>query len=196
MLNETNLPPPSVDLQTLRAAIDERTSIITTYSEEIEGLELKQEEIKDQIQALDIQRLQVEAELEKLKFIHFGIRHLPPEILGTIFYFCVENEWGNVVPLSSVAPLLLCRVCSLWRKVALGTPRLWARLEIEVKPDILPDEYRNMLSFLLKNGAALPRELQITADYIKAPDSSLAVLSAIHPALYLVQKLLIYGDGF
>ncbi len=33
----------------------------------------------------------------------------------------------------SEAPLLLCRVCSLWRELALATPALWTTVGIEIR---------------------------------------------------------------
>ena len=69
-----------------------------------------------------------------------GIRHenpsiaqdpdrMPPEILAEIFLSClphkpIDHEQPNV----NISPMNLCRICSYWRNVALGTPGLWNSL--------------------------------------------------------------------
>ena len=57
------------------------------------------------------------------------IRRLPPEILSEIFVMCLPPE-TYIAPKTGVAPLLLAGVCRRWRKVALGTPRLWCSLSV------------------------------------------------------------------
>ncbi|KII88530.1 hypothetical protein PLICRDRAFT_110279, partial [Plicaturopsis crispa FD-325 SS-3] len=50
------------------------------------------------------------------------IRRCPPEILSEIFFCASPPSFG---PFSEKAPVMLGRVCALWRKVSLATPRLW-----------------------------------------------------------------------
>ncbi|KAH0835908.1 hypothetical protein J3R83DRAFT_9804 [Lanmaoa asiatica] len=57
------------------------------------------------------------------------IRRLPPEILGEIFVRCLPPG-THTEPNTRTAPLLLLGVCRGWRKVALGTPRLWCSLSV------------------------------------------------------------------
>ena len=61
------------------------------------------------------------------------IRRLPSEILGEIFVRCVPPE-PYVEPDTTAAPLLLLAVCRGWRRVALGTPRLWCSLSVRPSP--------------------------------------------------------------
>ncbi|KAF8951612.1 hypothetical protein BDZ97DRAFT_1605538, partial [Flammula alnicola] len=52
------------------------------------------------------------------------IRRLPIEILCRIFYMCIPtNKILRSKP--SVAPLLLCRVCKVWKNIATNDPALW-----------------------------------------------------------------------
>ncbi|PFH46949.1 hypothetical protein AMATHDRAFT_125205, partial [Amanita thiersii Skay4041] len=55
------------------------------------------------------------------------IQRLSPEILAEIFAHCLNKLHSNNI---RHCPLLLCRVCSSWRALALHTPRLWSSLFI------------------------------------------------------------------
>ncbi|KAJ7259839.1 hypothetical protein C8J57DRAFT_1233499 [Mycena rebaudengoi] len=59
------------------------------------------------------------------------MRTIPPEILQDMFVACLPSHHGAIMHISE-APLLLGRVCRLWRSIALGTPELWASLHAVV----------------------------------------------------------------
>lgn len=59
--------------------------------------------------------------------------NLPPELLGEIFIRCLPEDTLDLQPSSNVPPLVLCHVCRSWRIIALGTPRLWNELSMELK---------------------------------------------------------------
>ena len=63
----------------------------------------------------------------------FPINHLSPEILAEIFWNCLPEMTLKCTMSKSEAPLLLCRVCSLWRELALATPALWTTVGIEIR---------------------------------------------------------------
>ena len=67
----------------------------------------------------------------------FPINQLPREIIAEIFSNCLIHEPRETVWMSSGnAPLLLCRVCSSWRTLALALPQLWASVGILIRhPD-------------------------------------------------------------
>jgi hypothetical protein len=75
-------------------------------------------------------------ELDAHKALASPIENLFPEILGEIFVACLPAHPG---PRMSEAPLLLCRICSGWRKVALSTPLLWSFISVARRKDH-PDE--------------------------------------------------------
>lgn len=56
-----------------------------------------------------------------------GIHNLPDELLSMIFA-CSLQEKSDLKPYC--APLLLARVCSRWRSVALETPDLWTKISL------------------------------------------------------------------
>ncbi|TDL21642.1 hypothetical protein BD410DRAFT_828895 [Rickenella mellea] len=66
------------------------------------------------------------------------INKLPVELLVEIFLWC--NPIGTFpLPSRDRAPILLGRVCRLWRSVSLNTPQLWAHTTIEdIRPHNLP----------------------------------------------------------
>lgn len=65
------------------------------------------------------------------------IRRLPPELLSEIFRYCLPRYCQ---PNPASAPLLLCRISSLWRNVAHNTRNLWNRLDFTCrrKPGLKP----------------------------------------------------------
>ncbi|KAJ7644613.1 hypothetical protein FB45DRAFT_1021369 [Roridomyces roridus] len=68
-------------------------------------------------------RLRAEREnvLAKLAAVVYPVLTLPHEITSEVFLRYLDDE-------PTCNPLVLSSVCSLWRKVALSTPRLWTHL--------------------------------------------------------------------
>ncbi|TDL26488.1 hypothetical protein BD410DRAFT_783536 [Rickenella mellea] len=54
---------------------------------------------------------------------------IPPEVLSEIFSLCLPTD-GLPRPHPFEAPLLLCQICSVFRTVALSSPKLWASISI------------------------------------------------------------------
>ena len=87
--------------------------------------------------------LQVETEIRRLKEKKAGIqksidtynailspaRRLLPDILREIFYHCLPED-RNPTLSAKEAPMLLTRICSIWRAIALSSPQIWARIHI------------------------------------------------------------------
>ncbi|KAJ7464370.1 hypothetical protein FB451DRAFT_1263346 [Mycena latifolia] len=59
-----------------------------------------------------------------------ALRRFPPEILGYIFVMCAEHDRTNRTSIADArrAPVLLGHVCSRWRIISHGNPRLWDRV--------------------------------------------------------------------
>ncbi|KAF8177683.1 hypothetical protein BJ912DRAFT_810716, partial [Pholiota molesta] len=54
------------------------------------------------------------------------IKQIPYDVLVEIFVHCLPKyPLRNRQPNTTVAPMLLCQVCSSWRMVALTSPTLW-----------------------------------------------------------------------
>ncbi|KAF8221347.1 hypothetical protein L208DRAFT_1415205 [Tricholoma matsutake] len=62
-------------------------------------------------------------------------RILPAEILSSIFLHCADLD-GPLNAINTIdTPLLLTKVCSGWRSVALLTQNLWSRLFLNINPN-------------------------------------------------------------
>lgn len=55
-------------------------------------------------------------------------QNLPHEMLLEIFFILMLDGGDYPKPCIGVAPLLLCRICSLWRVIVLGNPKFWSGL--------------------------------------------------------------------
>jgi hypothetical protein len=77
---------------------------------------------------------------------------LPTEILSQIFLHCLGNEPKSPHP--DVPPLLLARICSPWRKVALSTPHLWAKVAVVFHTQVDPSHARGIHDWISRSGSA------------------------------------------
>ncbi|KAJ7765761.1 hypothetical protein B0H16DRAFT_1524297 [Mycena metata] len=57
------------------------------------------------------------------------VRRLPLDIIQEIFLACLPAH-RNCVMSATEAPVLLGRICSLWRAISLNMPRLWTRINV------------------------------------------------------------------
>ncbi|KAJ7633424.1 hypothetical protein DFH06DRAFT_1222790 [Mycena polygramma] len=85
--------------------------------------------LDEHIRELCAQRDQIQAYVDSHKALISHPRRLPPDIVREIFVACLPTS-RNAVMSAQEAPLLLCRICSAWRAIALSTPRLWASLHV------------------------------------------------------------------
>ncbi|KAG9310890.1 hypothetical protein JVU11DRAFT_8748 [Chiua virens] len=85
--------------------------------------------------------------LAKLHATLAPIKRVPPEVLSEIFEWCLDARDPRMHPSMStsnkVAPLLLGRVCRMWRAVAHATPHLWQDVSINVCDTRYSDELRS-----------------------------------------------------
>ncbi|KDQ07438.1 hypothetical protein BOTBODRAFT_192449 [Botryobasidium botryosum FD-172 SS1] len=69
----------------------------------------------------------------------------PVEVLSRIFELVVVAEESTWFPqpraLTWTAPLILLRICSRWRRIAMNTPRLWTRINALMLSDTLTDTF-------------------------------------------------------
>ncbi|KAJ7359310.1 hypothetical protein DFH08DRAFT_408218 [Mycena albidolilacea] len=110
--------------------------------------------IDERIRELSAQRDQIQAYIEPYRALISHPRRLPVDILREIFVACLPAN-RNAVMSAREAPLLLCRISSAWRTVALSTPRLWASLHAPLDY-ILENEPRKLavIEWLQCSGAA------------------------------------------
>ncbi|KAJ7137288.1 hypothetical protein C8R46DRAFT_1322223 [Mycena filopes] len=89
-------------------------------------------------------------------------RRLPHDVVEAIFLACLPVGRYPVMS-ASQAPLLLLRICSAWRAIALSTPRLWASLHLVIDFTLHMESRTGTaaLSEWLKRSAACPLSLTI-----------------------------------
>ncbi|TRM64510.1 hypothetical protein BD626DRAFT_568253 [Schizophyllum amplum] len=140
-LLNTNQAPTAQKRQLVKALLEDSTAAAAV-------LEAK-------IGALQAELAQESAKLAKIQKVVAGyraiispFRHLPTEILQTIFRFTLPRS-HNALASTKDPPLLFTRVCREWRDVALATPELWASIHIVCMSfeDDMPDEARAAIKY-------------------------------------------------
>ncbi|KAJ7768336.1 hypothetical protein B0H16DRAFT_1519474 [Mycena metata] len=91
------------------------------------------------------ERQSVQVELDA---IVYPVLTLPVEITAEIFLHCLTtscavdlNPWNT-----TRIPLLLTRICRLWREIAISTPALWANVKLKIADDARGAEIINTWS--------------------------------------------------
>lgn len=88
-----------------------------------------------------------------------GPRALPIEILSKIFHHCTDLD-GSLTPVNTIdVPLLLTKICSGWRNVAISTQSLWSRLFLNIQPNAT--HQTALVSTWLARSGAYPLQIYI-----------------------------------
>ena len=98
---------------------------------------------------------------------------IPPEILTQIFFHCMPCEQFPI-PSHNEAPLLLTRISSYWRTLAINTPDLWSAFHINYKD---PAEDIPGTNLWLKRSTNRPLSLSLAIDF--GEQSQQAILDAL-----------------
>ncbi|KAJ7181142.1 hypothetical protein C8R46DRAFT_986272, partial [Mycena filopes] len=93
---------------------------------------------------------------KSLDSIVYPILTLPVELTAEIFLHCLPDT--PTPPNSTMAPMLLTRICQHWRNIACSTPRLWAALRIVFHQTLRP-KFHLLLSEWLRRSCAAPAYL-------------------------------------
>ncbi|KAJ6485527.1 hypothetical protein C8R45DRAFT_996909 [Mycena sanguinolenta] len=107
------------------------------------------------IRELSAERDQIQAHIDSQKALISHPRRLPADIVRAIFIACLPTS-RNAVMSAQEAPLLLCRICSAWRTIALSTPRLWASLHVPFHFILAKEPRIPALAQWLQRSAACP----------------------------------------
>nr|GAT56222.1 predicted protein [Mycena chlorophos] len=87
-------------------------------------------------------------------------RQIPVEVLQAIFLFALPVS-QFVKPSANTAPLLLCQICSPWRRVALNLPQLWTSLSL--RTDRGRRRWRDLIEMWLGRTAEAPLTMSFLA---------------------------------
>ncbi|KAJ6485384.1 hypothetical protein C8R47DRAFT_1130018 [Mycena vitilis] len=84
------------------------------------------------IQDLSNQRQQALGYIAAHEALVSPARRMPQDVVQEVFLACLPTQRNSVMSIKD-APLLLTRICSAWRSLALSTPALWASLHIPLE---------------------------------------------------------------
>ena len=85
-------------------------------------------QVDTEIQRLKEKRADIQRSIDTYNIILSPARRL---ILREIFYQCLPDD-RNPILSATEAPMLLTRICSIWRSIALTSPLIWSRLHISL----------------------------------------------------------------
>jgi hypothetical protein len=143
----TNYIPLSHEIELIHQAIAGPLDAISQLNEKIVRLQTT-------VDGLSRERDELFKFVQAHRALLSGARRLPSELLQEIFLYCLPTD-RNAVMSSDEAPVLLGRVCKLWKDISLSTPQLWSSLHVPTPAS----------SFLTKHGREklLQRERTVSA---------------------------------
>ena len=118
------------------------------------------------------------AELDlKRKINHFHsliVRQLPPDVMSTIFEFCLPNFADHQLSLTvypkedypskaPYIPLSLGSICSYWREIAWSTPSLWSSLVVRVTGKFDSSMATSIAQEWLARSGQLPLSIRVSS---------------------------------
>ncbi|KAF8187088.1 hypothetical protein K438DRAFT_1595847, partial [Mycena galopus ATCC 62051] len=116
--------------------------------------------LNERIRELCAQRDQIQTYIDSHKALISHPRRLPFEIVRNIFVACLPAD-RNTVMSAQEAPLLLCRICSAWRTIALSVPILWATLHVPAEYIIAKETRKQAIIEWLQRSASCPLSLSL-----------------------------------
>jgi hypothetical protein len=118
----TNYAPSGAEVDQIHQVIAKPLNDISQLTEKIACLQAI-------IDDLSRERDELSRFVEDHRALLSGARRLPHELVQEIFMWCLPND-RNPVMSSDEAPILLGRICKLWRQISLSTPQLWSSLHV------------------------------------------------------------------
>ncbi|KAJ6594646.1 hypothetical protein B0H19DRAFT_908650, partial [Mycena capillaripes] len=113
----TNYCPTDKEVLEIENLIVEPTLRLKCLDDEIANLQKAIDKLAEERESLG-------AYVEAHRALISPVRRLPLDIIQEIFLACLPTH-RNCVMSAYKAPILLGRICSLWRAISLSTPRLW-----------------------------------------------------------------------
>ena len=123
-----NNDPPS------ESTILEVTESLKAPLNELQGIEAEVQRLEELMETMKTKRQGVQKIINDHNIILSPVRRLPPDVLHEIFFHCLPTH-RNPVMKSSESPLLLTRICSSWRYIALSSPQIWSKIHIPLPGD-------------------------------------------------------------
>ncbi|KAK6980738.1 hypothetical protein R3P38DRAFT_3411136 [Favolaschia claudopus] len=138
----TNYVPTDTEVADIRAHLEPHEAELLRLESLIEQLTLQRNRVREYI-------------LPHRALISHP-RRLPAEILEEIFIQCLPTGTRRSAMSAMEAPLLLGRICSSWRSIAFGMPRLWTSLHIPLDSFAFNETRETALMNWLERSLPLP----------------------------------------
>jgi len=116
------------------STILEVTESLKAPLNELQEVEAKIQRFSELLQKLKMKRKRIQKIINDHHIILSPARRLPPDVLHEIFFHCLPTRHNPIVKYSE-SPLLLTRICSSWRAIALSSPQLWSKIHIPLPGD-------------------------------------------------------------
>ncbi|KAF5323886.1 hypothetical protein D9611_008274 [Ephemerocybe angulata] len=126
----TNYVPSPTEVIQLKAQVQDWDQVIADLDRDLNALQQVQQHLSRQRERCVLSKKKYEALLEPM-------RRVPDEILAAVFLECLQQEpegWAAMTPTEGTKhpAVTLTHVCRRWRNLAVGTPRLWAQVDLRV----------------------------------------------------------------
>ncbi|TEB38029.1 hypothetical protein FA13DRAFT_1725649 [Coprinellus micaceus] len=189
-LNEfasTNRPPSDTELEQLKTILAPGESKLAQLEKDIKANQ-------DENERLWKEKEKLLKELTPARSAASLIRRLPTEIMEAIFLHARAPKDQYACFRVCDAPLILLRVCKLWRNIAMHTQELWSSIDISIPFTVIPlqappspEDLRKQELFLaevdkwITRSANLPLSLRLRkGEHISgAPSGHLEVLHTV-----------------
>ncbi|KAJ7490478.1 hypothetical protein FB451DRAFT_1220164 [Mycena latifolia] len=128
------------------------------------------ERIDGEIARLQDRRRELSIYVDGHRALISPIRHLPVDVIGEIFMACFPTG-QNAIMSAQEAPLLLGRICSAWRTIAISTPRIWSSIHIAEPDGRLPEYIYEGCLQLVKTWLGRSGGLPLSISFFRPPPS-------------------------
>ncbi|KAJ7649028.1 hypothetical protein DFH06DRAFT_1049677 [Mycena polygramma] len=176
----TNTAPSEADCEKIHALLAEKCKEISFLSQEIIRIQRSVEDfdkayrpetrlgcdehlLDELTQKRDALNIFIDAHLSLVS----PVRRLPEDIVREIFMACMPAS-SNAGMGVKEAPLLLCRICSGWRHLALATPELWSSLHIVVSRRSTGEGLAATAKCWLSRSGVLPLSISLDSNCTRA----------------------------
>lgn len=102
---------------------------LSTSQKEMGHMDAKIEGLEEQLTQLYETKSRLQEHIDRFECVLSPIRRVPTDVLHTIFFHCLPTGHDPIIS-AREAPLLLTRICRVWRQTAFTSPSLWAKIYI------------------------------------------------------------------
>ncbi|KAL0569025.1 hypothetical protein V5O48_012946 [Marasmius crinis-equi] len=150
------------------ASDEEALSLISLLEEEKEGILWYKEEmarVRRWLQELEAGKQALRSNIQRRRSVLSAQRRMPAELWEIIFDMVSKppNQDGYSLDMYyysrhlSMIPVTLSHVCSRWRDIALGCPKLWSSIRLEFRD--IPGHAHDVLRTFVRNAKGYPLQI-------------------------------------